>query len=202
MTIVTEQTRLQEYVHHIIDSELRAMCQEVIDHPRFNTQFGSAGEHHAYPGGLVVHTFEVVKYAYQMTKMFPKADLDVVLTAAIFHDFMKIAEYQEGCSGVYLAGPDANGYYYNETTIEPVKTPYRNLIRHVAGSYAKFMVALDETDVSEEKAEAIGHAILAHHGRKEWGSPIEPQTVEAYIVHTADMFSVRFGTYKDAITND
>jgi 3'-5' exoribonuclease len=39
----------------------------------------------------------------------------------------------------------------------------------------------------------IEHAILAHHGRQEWGSPVEPVTAEAYILHYADMLSVRFG---------
>lgn len=31
------------------------------------------------------------------------------------------------------------------------------------------------------------------HGRKEWGSQIEPKTVEANILHFADMMSMQFG---------
>jgi 3'-5' exoribonuclease len=35
--------------------------------------------------------------------------------------------------------------------------------------------------------------MLAHHGRKEWGSPVEPATNEAWILHAADMMSSREG---------
>lgn len=45
---------------------------------------------------------------------------------------------------------------------------------------------------------AVGHCILAHHGRKDWGSPIEPQTQEAYLLHAADTWSSRFGPWKES----
>jgi 3'-5' exoribonuclease len=75
------------------------------------------------------------------------------------------------------------------------KTSYRNLVRHVAGSHAEFVRRMEKHRhmFSEERYMNIEHTILAHHGRKECGSPIEPQTVEAYILHYADMYSVKFG---------
>ena len=73
-----------------------------------------------------------------------------------------------------------------------VKTPYRNLVRHVAGSHAEFIrltAYLSDDHLSPEKKMKIEHAMLAHHGRKEWGSPVEPATAEAFILHAADMMS-------------
>jgi len=35
-----------------------------------------------------------------------------------------------------------------------------------------------------------------HHGRLEWQSPVEPQTPEARILHSADMLSAEYGEYK------
>ena len=32
----------------------------------------------------------------------------------------------------------------------------------------------------------LRHIVLAHHGRKEWGSPVEPMMPEALLVHHAD----------------
>lgn len=32
----------------------------------------------------------------------------------------------------------------------------------------------------------LQHIILSHHGRLEWGSPVEPTTIEAIIVHHVD----------------
>ena len=162
------------------------MCNDLLDHSKFLTAPGSAGEHHAYEGGLAIHTFEVTYYAGQMAEMFPDCDLDVVLTAAVFHDFMKIHEYE------FINIPATKGTC-QYTEIE--KTPYRNLVRHVAGSHAEFVRRMEKHRhmFSEERYMNIEHTILAHHGRKECGSPIEPQTVEAYILHYADMYSVKFG---------
>jgi 3'-5' exoribonuclease len=42
-----------------------------------------------------------------------------------------------------------------------------------------------------ERLEALLHAILAHHGRREWGAPVEPHTVETWLVHLADLAEAR-----------
>lgn len=173
-TLVEEELTIRELV---------PVCKKVLFHPKFVTQFGSQGKHHAYEGGLAAHTFEVVNYAMQMGKMFPPefANPDVILTAAIYHDYMKVEEYK--------AKYDDTG-----TRVLGVGTkPFRHLIRHVAGSHAAFMQEIKGLGIDEDIITRIQHAILAHHGRLEWGSPVEPVLVEAFILHTADMFSVQYG---------
>jgi 3'-5' exoribonuclease len=161
---------VDRYVPQIALPGLREACFVVLDNKQFLTCYGSSGKHHAYTGGLAVHTAEVVRYAAEMSKMF-QTNLDVLLTAAIFHDFMKIRDYN---------GQD--------------KTSYRFLVRHVAGSHAEFLKAIDGKGIPENVVMKIEHAILAHHGTLEAGSPIEPILLEAYILHTADMLSVKFST--------
>ena len=114
--------------------------------------------------------------------MIPQANLEVLVTAAIFHDYMKIREYTPQYMGSSLGGQNI-----------PIKTPYRQLVRHVAGSHAEFLKAISGTLVPEGIVIAIEHAMLAHHGKYEHGSPIEPQLIEAYILHYADNFSKHFG---------
>lgn len=169
--------RLRTAISVIANPHLAVLCARSIQSPGFQEQVGSAtvAHHHAYIGGLLVHTAEVTDYAYNMIDMFPNCDWDAVLTAAILHDWGKIHEYEI-----------VNG--------EIRKTDYRRLIRHVAGSYAMVEQELSYyLDVPRETKLKIGHAILAHHGRQEWGSPMEPQNVEAFILHTADMFSAHYG---------
>ena len=45
--------------------------------------------------------------------------------------------------------------------------------------------------IPAELVNQVGHCILAHHGHKEWGSPVEPITTEARILHFADDLSAR-----------
>jgi 3'-5' exoribonuclease len=51
--------------------------------------------------------------------------------------------------------------------------------------------ARSEPGLDAPCVERLTHAILAHHGRKEWGAPVEPQTVEAWLVHLADLAESR-----------
>lgn len=172
----------------VLRPALKKIGLGMLEDPQFATAYGSAGKHHGYEGGLAVHTSEVVEYAFGMTKILPDVNEEVVVAAALMHDWMKIREYDPAMPGV--------GTYSDGTPVRFAKTPFRLLIRHVAGSYAEFVkaaAAFTEEELPEETRLKIGHAMLAHHGRKEFGSPVEPETIEAYIVHYADMFSYFHG---------
>lgn len=174
------QARLK-YLHKMVEGvfnpKLIFMCQKVLNNPAFQKCTASRTKHQSYDGGLVVHTAEVLEAALQLaTCRNLKVNYDVLVAAVIFHDFGKIWDYQ-------ITAPNAYEY-----------TPHQELIRHLSRSYAEFisMSALmgdDLGDIDTKTVEHISHCILAHHGRKEWGSPAEPQTTEAYIIHFADMLS-------------
>lgn len=163
-----------------LPSKLAHRCIKVIENPAFMKSYGSSvglsthEEHHAYPGGLVVHTAEVLENALRMAQSqgIQHANQNVITTAVIFHDYAKIYDY------------DDKGH----------KTAYREFIRHVSGSYAEFILLAGDLD--EELKLKIGHCILSHHGRHHWGSPVEPKTIEASIVHYADMLSCQYGAGK------
>lgn len=170
----------------------KTICEDVVCGELFQTSYASAGKHHSYPGGLAVHTLEVLEGALAMAKAYPNADKEVIIVSAIFHDYMKIREYEPSVSG--------SGKYEDGTQVKIGKTPYRNLIRHVAGSHAEFVCTIRDYEYDygdkpewQEKNMKIQHCILSHHGRQECGSPIEPQIVEAHILHFADMLSSRYG---------
>jgi 23S rRNA maturation-related 3'-5' exoribonuclease YhaM len=186
-----EETEALSYLKmttRVLRHSLRQICDVMLNDPLFVNGFGSAGQHHAYPGGLPVHVAEVVRYAIGMLREFPEANEEVVITAAILHDWMKIKEYDPSVPGTgkYSDGkPKLLGY-----------TEYSRMVRHVAGSHAEFVRFSDrftEEDLPSELKMKIQHCMLSHHGRKEWGSPLEPLIVEAYIVHFADMLSCHCG---------
>lgn len=154
------------------------LCAFVLDNANFARWPGSCVHHHAYPGGLAVHTAEVLEYALGMAEVDSWANKEVLTVAAIFHDYAKLRDYQE-----------------DSTTPSGFRpTQYRDRIRHVSGSHAFYIVCTDgvETPFNDE----VSHCILSHHGRQEWGSPVEPQTLEAHILHYADMLSARHGKGK------
>ena len=46
-------------------------------------------------------------------------------------------------------------------------------------------------DLSTERLNLLLHLIASHHGKLEWGSPVEPATREAILLHNADMLDVQ-----------
>jgi 3'-5' exoribonuclease len=170
---------LQKQVHSIGDEDLAALAQYVLDDNNFVSCPGSKGGtnhgHHAYDGGLAVHTSEVLEIALGMTDAQGlDIDDDILITATIWHDYGKIFDY----------GSKREDGSYN------VK-PHYTLIRHLSRSYAEFMCVATEYCIDSEVIDKIGHAILAHHGRREWGSPTEPITTEAFVLHAADHISAQ-----------
>lgn len=158
------------YLASIKEEALRNACSAALQSFMFDLIKKPAANkhHHNYIGGLLQHTAEVMTFAYNIGYCL-QCDLDVIIAASFFHDIMKIEEYTD------------EGNY----------TPYGTLIGHVVGSAECFRKFAEQNNVTREKIDAITHCILAHHGRKEWGSPVEPQSVEAAIVHEADMLSSR-----------
>ena len=157
-------------LYSIDDLKLRNACIAALNnlYEELRVKPAANKHHHNYIGGLIQHTAEVMQVADKISRCF-KCNRDIIITAAFFHDLMKIREYTN--DGEYL--------------------PYGSKIGHVVGSAELFNTYVVSGDVDINVVEEIEHCILAHHGRKEWGSPVEPQTVEAAIVHESDMISSR-----------
>lgn len=163
-----------------IDSpELQEICEGVIADHEFLAAPASRDKHHSYEGGLVVHTAEVMEKA--LTGVVYDDLREVLIVAALFHDYMK-----KRC---YRRVTDDRGASYEYT-------PYAKLISHVAGSYAYFYHAARDAGLSFDFIDKVGHVLLSHHGRMNWGSPVEPETEPALILHMADMWSSRLGPGK------
>lgn len=173
---------LKKSIYAIEDDKLILACTEVTKDLKFWEWPGSIDKHHAFPGGLAQHTLEVLTAAVRMGQVLG-ANTDYLRTAAVFHDCMKTRDYERTPEVI----DGAKNIHPNPFR----KTSYYSQIRHVSGGYAAWLGAAQKVGVSQEAQDAIGHIILSHHGRREWGSPAEPQTKEALIFHTADMLSAQ-----------
>jgi 3'-5' exoribonuclease len=164
---------LRAIVRTWVDEPYLSLCLKAVD--GCDRGYGGAKHHHAYLGGLAVHVAEVVKLLLKMAN--PQCiDLDVLLTAACWHDHGKLREYELKSDGSIGT------------------TPYAKEVGHVVGSVIEFMEASGPgIGVPYGGRGRIVHCMLAHHGRREWGSPVEPATAEAWLLHAADMLSSRGG---------
>ena len=189
--MITEQ-EARSHLDHLLTvveqrctQAVRELNDTVLNDPRFFDSPGGSEHHHAYRHGLVEHVSEVMDNALAMGATLNFDQQEMLVTAVIWHDFMKVLDYRIITD---LNGEDRVG-----------REPYQKLINHVSGSHAAFVTACtllrmypaSGRGIGEELMRRVQHCLLSHHGRREWGSPVEPQTVEAYILHAADMMSSR-----------
>jgi len=150
---------------------LSKLLQQLFGDEEIETTFSKAPAakryHHACIGGLLEHTLAVVKLCSFVANEHPEIDRDLLLTAAILHDVGKATSYTQG----------------------PVLdlTDEGKLIDHVAQGALVVQTAIDGVKgFPQDLRNRLIHAILAHHGALERGSPVAPMTLEALALHHAD----------------
>lgn len=141
---------------------------------RFERTPASTGGHHAKLGGLLLHVYEVTSIARQTARTM-RANVDLAVTGALLHDIGKVESYEIGPGGFTF-------------------TPCGLLIGHVVlGTLMleRRIAAVGGTVCSDTQLTELHHMILSHHGALEFGSPVQPMTTEAEIVHWADEASAK-----------
>jgi 3'-5' exoribonuclease len=128
--------------------------------------------HHNYVGGNLEHTVGVIRLCKNIYEMYEGINKDLVVTGAILHDIGKLKEY--------------------ETKAAVDKTDKGNFIGHIVMGDRWIREKISELKdkgkaFDSELEDKLCHIILSHHGRYEYGSPRMPKTIEACVVHAADL---------------
>ena len=152
----------------------------------FFTAPGAKGIHHAYIGGLAEHTLHVLLGSKAMADVynFLKINRDLLMTGAILHDIGKIDCYSVNSDGIST-------------------TKKMDLFDHIVLGISIVSRIAQELVQSPEDEELLGqliHILASHHALPEWGSPKEPQTIEAWIIHVNDLLSARIANEKRVIS--
>lgn len=196
--------KIGPYISKISNDALTECCWKINDSEDFFTHPASTGMHHGYVGGLAIHTLEVIDYALEFARSFPKnlVNYDVLIASALWHDYAKIWDYKlstffkdqyNDLPKYYVLAEDRGDY----KKVYIANSEYKNQIHHITGSTAEFTAAAISAGVNRDTIQKVQHCIIGHHGRKDWGSIKEPQTLEAWLLHSADYASAHFGPRKD-----
>lgn len=132
--------------------------------------------HHNLLGGLVMHTFCVANSCINMYNTYSSIygsdciNYSLLIAAALIHDVGKCNEYEVDGFG--------NVAYSTHATMST----------HITDIIAEVNIAAHELGLEGmDEVLELQHCVAAHHGKLEWGSPIKPSTIEAMILHEADM---------------
>ena len=147
-------------------------AQEIIDAP------AAKGFHHAYVGGLLEHMLSMARLAALLAEHYPGVDRELLVAATLLHDLGKLKE---------LKSPDVAIDY----------TDAGRLLGHISITFAMVTEAARlQKDFPEELLLSLQHCILSHHGRLEFGSPVLPMTVEAFLLSMIDDLDAKMNMFE------
>lgn len=167
----------------------------ILNDSRFPIWSGSSkkGQHHYGKGGLAQHTMEVVHLcaitsAYQSAILKRKINYKLLYLAALYHDVGKMWDYEPQPQWNQPLLPSGESAQY----IEWQGNDHKRNIHHISRSAITLVKNNQQIQaLTNDEEDEVVHAILAHHGLREWGSPISPNSSIAWILHYSDGISAR-----------
>ena len=161
------KAKLNMLLLDIENTSLRNLVTKIFDDylEQWETTPGATGVHHAYLAGTFQHSIDTAIIAKAIATNIDGCNVDLCVAGALLHDVGKLLVYE-------LDGSVIN------------YTEYGHLLEHIIGG----VVILDRyrTEENSELITLLQHIIAAHHGKLEFGSPVTPKFLEAWIVSYAD----------------
>ncbi len=176
--------RLSRLADSIQSPWLRAMFQEFWQDIEFVQNFKTAPAakqmHHACIGGLLEHTLSVALLADKVASHYVGINRDLLIAGAILHDIGKIQEFDY------------------RTVID--YTSAGRLLSHIIIGIRMLDEKLDKIGPAPgEDVMLLRHLMVSHHGKKEFGSPEEPKTIEALILNYVDEIDSKVAAVRETM---
>jgi 3'-5' exoribonuclease len=168
----------------VTDPWVRRLIDRVLDEHGARLQVWPAAQmiHHAYRGGLLEHVLQMSDVALTLARSYG-ADRNLLLAGALLHDIGKIDELAYDGITQYSSAGNLLGHI----------TLGAQLVRRAVEAIQGF---------PPELAVQIEHLVLSHHGSRELGSPVEPMTVEAFILAAIDDLDAKIHQVRRHVAED
>ncbi len=136
--------------------------------------------HHAYRGGLLEHILSMATAGKALAVHYG-ARADLLVAGAIIHDIGKLQElaYDNGAISYTRDG---------------------NLVGHIAlGLVMVRETAKGVGGFPDDLRAELEHLVVSHHGARDKGSPVEPKSVEAFILSAVDDLDAKLHQVRSAL---
>ncbi|MEZ5291294.1 MAG: HD domain-containing protein [Vicinamibacterales bacterium] len=173
---------LTTLVQAVGDRHLRVLLARLLaDHETAFREWPAAQQiHHAYRGGLLEHVLSMATAGKALARHYGASE-DLVVAGAVVHDIGKLQELAY----------DAGAISY---------TRDGNLIGHIALGLVMVREAVKGISGFPDDLRAeLEHLVVAHHGARDRGSPVEPKSVEAFILAAVDDLDAKLHQVRQAL---
>ncbi len=172
-----------EIKNSFVQKLILGLLEDPVYAPKFKRSPAATLNHHAWIGGLLEHVLGLCQLAKDTLKHYPKVNPDLVYAGLILHDFGKIEELSSTRIFEYTTRGRLVGHLIISLEMAIKK----------AASIEGFPGSI---------LQHIEHIVLSHHGKLEYGSPKEPMTLEAIMVHHLDNMDSKLQAFADIMKRE
>jgi 3'-5' exoribonuclease len=124
--------------------------------------------HHAHRGGLLEHILSICGLMQAIAKHYPFVNYDLLIFGAIFHDLGKVWELDIQHDQIQYS-QKGRLLGHMQLACELIDRKSQRIL-----------------GFPEDLKDVMKHIILSHHGKLEYGSPVRPYFMEAFLVAMID----------------
>jgi len=153
---------------------MRALAEQYLADERLMSDFRAApaamSVHHAWMGGLLEHTHQMMELADRMLPLYPALNRDIVLLSLFIHDLGKTVELEWERGFGYTNEGQLVGHIVRGAVWLQIKAAHASKVEKLPG----------------ETLRVLQHILISHHGLLENGAAKLPATPEAIFVAQLD----------------
>lgn len=155
---------------------------------RLRLATAAVSNHHAYPGGLIRHTVDLMQLCQFIGPRYERIDTELLTFGAFLHDLGKMEELSSSGEMSY--------------------TDRGQLVGHIVIGVQMLGDAIRSYEQTNEEAFPddlklqLEHLVVSHHGQLEYGSPRLPATLEAIALHHIDNLDAKITSFTSLIEAD
>jgi len=184
--------RMGEILRAMADPQLRNLAEcFLLDEPlmaKFTRAPAGVKHHHAYQGGLLEHSVNLMEVVLRIAPCYPQIDRDLLVMGALLHDLAKTDELT----------------YDRELAYSDEGQLIGHLVMGIRLLEEKVREAeeLSGEPISEETVLRLKHMIVSHHGEYAYGSPKLPMTLEAMALYCLDLLDAKVFAFDRQLRDD
>ncbi len=174
------------------DYSLTALTVRLIskNSKAFSSSSAAKSMHHNLMGGLLYHTYRMVKAAYSICDIYTTLNRELLVCGTALHDIGKIEELSTSELGAANYTPDGRLFGHALIGIEMIDK-----------MVAEADSAAGRETYNREDVRLLKHLIASHHGTLEWGAITLPAVPEAMVLHSIDMIDSRMYMYEEGLAS-
>ena len=169
----------------IEDPDYRRLCEVLMERHKeaFKTIPAAKTVHHAFLGGLLMHTANMLRIADFLADLYGDSiDRGLLLAGTLLHDIGKIQEFSFSNLGLVTEYSAAG-----------------NLLGHLTIGAGEVRHAAEELGIPDRKSLLLQHLILSHHGKPEFGTAVKPICAESLLLSQIDMLDSHMEIYREEL---